>query len=237
MAHLLIFNTLLDPWWTVISQRSVLQISLRSDGNVNEPMNTIGGMHDVNSRVVSISISPCNDDATYSLDKVLVTSEIPVLTSMLVHYNDVIMGAIASQITSLTIVYSIFYETQIKENIKAPRHWPLCGEFTGDRWIPRTNGQLRGKYFHLMTSSCKVAHHSHLSDLPIHDIPQKVSCPFYGGIATVLLTHWGRDKMAAIFQTTFSNAYSRMKMYEFRLKFHWNLFLRVQFTTFKHWFR
>ena len=24
-------------------------------------------------------------------------------------------------------------EAQIKENIKAPRHWPLCGEFTGDR--------------------------------------------------------------------------------------------------------
>ena len=42
---------------------------------------------------------------------------------------------------------------QIKENIKAPRLWPLCGEFTGDRWIPRTNGQLRGKCFHLMTSS------------------------------------------------------------------------------------
>ena len=37
--------------------------------------------------------------------------------------------------------------------IKAPRYWPLCGEFTGDRWIPRTNGQLRGKCFHLMTSS------------------------------------------------------------------------------------
>ena len=29
----------------------------------------------------------------------------------------------------------------------------LCGEFTGDRWIPRTNGQQRGKCFHLMTSS------------------------------------------------------------------------------------
>ena len=28
-----------------------------------------------------------------------------------------------------------------KKNVKAPRHWPLCGEFTGDRWIPRTNGQ------------------------------------------------------------------------------------------------
>ena len=48
------------------------------------------------------------------------------------HYDDVIMGAIASHITSLTIVYSIVYQTQIKESIKAPRHWPLCGELTGE---------------------------------------------------------------------------------------------------------
>ena len=34
----------------------------------------------------------------------------------------------------------LFVHAQIKENIKAPRHWPLCGEFTADRWIPRTNG-------------------------------------------------------------------------------------------------
>ena len=33
-----------------------------------------------------------------------------------------------------------FIQAQIK-NITAPRHWPLCGEFTGDRWIPRTNGR------------------------------------------------------------------------------------------------
>ena len=57
------------------------------------------------------------------------------------HYDDVIMGAIASQITSQTIVYSTVYSDAGKKNIKAPRHWPLCGEFTGDRWIPRTNGQ------------------------------------------------------------------------------------------------
>ena len=29
-----------------------------------------------------------------------------------------------------------FIQAQIKENIKAPRHWPLCGEFIGDQWIP-----------------------------------------------------------------------------------------------------
>ena len=38
-------------------------------------------------------------------------------------------------------------------------------------------------------------------------------------------------------QTTFSNAFSWMKIYEFRLRFHWNLFLRVQLTIFQHWFR
>ena len=51
------------------------------------------------------------------------------------------------------------------------------------------------------------------------------------------LTHWGWDKMANIFQTTFSNAFSWMKTYEFLLKFHWSLFLRVQLTKFQQWFR
>ena len=45
------------------------------------------------------------------------------------------MGVMAFQTTSLTIVYLTIYQAQIK-NIKAPRHWPLCAEFTGDRWIP-----------------------------------------------------------------------------------------------------
>ena len=29
-----------------------------------------------------------------------------------------------------------FIQTQMKENIKAPRHWPLCGEFTGTGDFP-----------------------------------------------------------------------------------------------------
>ena len=35
---------------------------------------------------------------------------------------------------------------------------------------------------------------------------------------TVYLKHWGGDKMPGIFQTTFSNAFSWLKIYEFRLK-------------------
>ena len=33
-----------------------------------------------------------------------------------------------------------------KKMLKLCCHWPLCGEFTGDRWIPRTNSQQRGKF-------------------------------------------------------------------------------------------
>ena len=50
-------------------------------------------------------------------------------------------------------------------------------------------------------------------------------------------TQWGRDNMVAIFQTTFSNGFSWMKMYEFRLTFHWSLFQGVELTIFQHWFR
>ena len=69
---------------------------------------------------------------------------IMALMIMTNHYNAVIVGAMVSQITSLTIVYSTVYsiQAQIIENIKAADHWHLWGEFTGHRWIPR---QWRGK--------------------------------------------------------------------------------------------
>ena len=39
-----------------------------------------------------------------------------------------------------------FIQAQIKENIKAPRHWPLCGEFTGAGKFPaqRTSNAENG---------------------------------------------------------------------------------------------
>ena len=52
-----------------------------------------------------------------------------------------------------------------------------------------------------------------------------------------LLTHWGRDKLALISQTTFWNVFSWMKMYEYCLGFHWSLFLGFELTIFQHWIR
>ena len=51
------------------------------------------------------------------------------------------------------------------------------------------------------------------------------------------LTHWGQNKIAAIFQLTFSNAFSWMKIFEFRLIFHLSLFPGIQLTIFQLWFR
>ena len=50
------------------------------------------------------------------------------------HYSDVIMGAMASQITGLTIVYlTVHSDADQRKKIKAPRYWPLWGEFAGVR--------------------------------------------------------------------------------------------------------
>ena len=51
------------------------------------------------------------------------------------------------------------------------------------------------------------------------------------------LAHQGWDKIATIFPTTSSSAFSWMKVYEFWLKFHWSLLLTVQLTIFPHRFR
>ena len=57
------------------------------------------------------------------------------------HYSDVIMRAMVLKSPASRLVIQPFVQAQIKENTKAPRHWPLWGESTGDRWIPLTKGQ------------------------------------------------------------------------------------------------
>ena len=46
----------------------------------------------------------------------------------------------------------------------------------------------------------------------------------------IYVNKWGRDKMDAIF-ATFSNAFPWMKMHEFRLRYHWSLFLRFELNN------
>ena len=59
-------------------------------------------------------------------------------TSETHHYSDVIMSAMASQITGVSIVYSTVCSGA--ENIKVSRHWPSWGKFTAERWFPARSG-------------------------------------------------------------------------------------------------
>ena len=77
------------------------------------------------------------------------------------HYIDVTKTTVASQITSLTVVYSTVYSDADQRTHQSSASLAFVWGIHRDRSIPRTKGQLRGKCFHLMTSSwsgLKLAH-------------------------------------------------------------------------------
>ena len=159
------------------------------------------------------------------------------------------MGTIASQITSLTIVYWTVIQAQIKENIKAPRHWPLCGEFTGTGEFPAQRAS------NAENVSIWWCHHV---ERPWCSCDIIVKYQLYGTSITciipqlsILLRKLTQAKITLKFscglihlpvqydhhQMTFSNAFSWMKSFVFSFKFHWSLFPRVLLTICQHWFR
>ena len=69
------------------------------------------------------------------------------------HYTDAIMTTMASQITSLTVVYSTVYSDANQRKHQSSASLAFVWGIHRDRWIPRTKGQLRGECLHLMTSS------------------------------------------------------------------------------------
>ena len=83
------------------------------------------------------------------------------------NYIDVIMGTIASQITSLTVVYSTVYSGADQRKHQSSTSLAFVWGIHRDRWIPRTKGQLRGKCFHLMTSSWNIPQSTWFSELNV----------------------------------------------------------------------
>ena len=84
------------------------------------------------------------------------THDVPIASALrqnVIHYNDVIMTTMASQTTSLKVVYSTVYSDADQRKHQSSASLAFVWGIHRDRWIPRTKGQLRGKCFHLMTSS------------------------------------------------------------------------------------
>ena len=83
-----------------------------------------------------------------------------------IHYCDAIMGRVASQITSLTIVYTTVYSDADQSKHQSSASLAFVWGIHRDRWIPRTKGQLRGKCFHLMRSSWR---NQEISNVTYHE--------------------------------------------------------------------
>ena len=57
------------------------------------------------------------------------------------HYSDVIMSAMASQITGVSIICSTVGTDGDQRNNQSSASLAFVGEFAVDRWLPRTKGQ------------------------------------------------------------------------------------------------
>ena len=131
---------------------------------------------------------------------------------------------------------------------------PVTGEFPSQRPVTRSFGvfcdlrvnkclskQSWGWWFHTPSRSlwrhcndsfvCRFYLYVNDSNNAVHDFVSVIK------LWNDMLTHWGRDKMTAFWQTTFSNAFSWMKKYVYRSKCYRNLFLWVQLTICRHLFR
>ena len=110
-----------------------------------------------------------------------------------------------------------FIRAQIKENIKALHHWPLCWEFIGDRWIPRTNGRnvengsiwwrhyVTRKMF-LFYNVIMIAHFTHedtnLRIIEIIPVSWPPSWPFSNmTVKEMEMSHWetGQGRVSLVF--------------------------------------
>ena len=104
----------------------------------------------------------------------------------------------------------------------------LCGEFTRHRWIPCTKASDRELWCFLW-SPPEITVEQTIARLVIWDASSLWRhCNYIAGL--IWLIHGGRDKMAAILGTTFSSSFSWMIIVVFWFIFHWNWFLRMQWT-------
>ena len=86
-------------------------------------------------------LQDCNNSIANALELLQVSLAIDLFRKLYmlqarprIHYDDIIMGAMASQITSLTIVYSTVYSGADQRKHQSSASLAFVGEFTGDWW-------------------------------------------------------------------------------------------------------
>ena len=145
-------------------------------------------------------------------------------THTCVHYINVIMTTMTSQITSLAVVYSIVYSGADQRKHQSSASMAFVGGIHRDRWIPRTKRPVTRKMVPFddvittmwksvvicrIVSSCKYGNTRHMSKT--HKRRDAIS-------HEVFLTDWGRDKW-----TSFRRRHFQMHFLEWKcLNSEWN---------------
>ena len=81
------------------------------------------------------------------------------------HYSHVILGAMVSQPTVVSIVCLTVCSGADQRKHQSSASLAFVRGTTGDRWIPLTKDQYRGKCFHLMTSPCYILISDHVNSI------------------------------------------------------------------------
>ena len=117
---------------TVCSNEKTVPTSCVGNPPVTRGLPTQGG-----SNEDSISMSWCPHVCVVCPEEPSINRAYPYREQVIYCYNDVIMGVMTSQITSLTIVYSAVYS-----GVDPRKHRSSASlAFVRPRWIPRTKGQ------------------------------------------------------------------------------------------------
>ena len=106
-------------------------------------------------------------------------------------------------------------------------------------WIVLNKHQAQA-YLYSLNNSDIVEYHSFIKFTPkegMHILNLNTQCPVCWRPCSVRVNPLRPRQNGHHSQTTFSNAFSWMKIYEFLLTFHWSLFLKVKLTISQHWFR
>ena len=121
------------------------------------------------------------------------------------------MTTMTSQITSLDygcLRNRLFRSTQIKENIKAPRHWPLCGEFTGTGEFPAQRASNAENVFiwwrhhgYSSTGNGTAISSSITENRELYASYKAISVPGCGVFMLHILTYWYAQHFPRVMHT------------------------------------
>ena len=158
------------------------------------------------------------------------------------NYSDVIMGAMASQITNLAIVYSTVYSGADQRKHQSFRVTGLCvgnspvtGEFPAQMASNAENVSIWWRHHIMLT---------HTPPLMICHVMQGCERGWVHGLVVIMVieistsTHIEvRTKWLPLCRQIFKIHFLEWIVFVFWHRFYWSLLPRVQFRVYKYWFR